>query len=91
MERMIHEDKGRLYMGEKQDPAAELVFDVEDDTMIILSTHVDPDEREQGLGRELVDEAVNYARKHKLMIDPVCSFAHNVIEETPEYQVVRKK
>ncbi|MBH0231609.1 GNAT family N-acetyltransferase [Halobacillus yeomjeoni] len=84
----VIEENGRFYIGDPEHPKAYLAFEHEGDTMTITSTVVDPNERNQGLGTELVDYAVNYARKHKLNIDPVCSFAREIIKETPEYHVV---
>ncbi|SFK37544.1 hypothetical protein SAMN04487936_11286 [Halobacillus dabanensis] len=91
MEQEINVKKGKLYIGDEEDPKAQLLFEEENNTMIITSTFVDPSEREQGLGRELVDYAVNHARKNKWKIDPVCSFAREVMEQTPEYRVVLNK
>ncbi|MYL51297.1 GNAT family N-acetyltransferase [Halobacillus litoralis] len=90
MEQEIQEKQGTFFIGDEQDPKAKLLFEENDNTMVITSTFVAPSEREQGLGGELIDYAVNYARKHKLKIEPVCSFAREVIENTPEYQVVLK-
>ena len=42
----------------------------------------------QGVGRDLVRTAVEYAREHDLKIIPVCPFARSVIDGTPEYQDV---
>ncbi|MCA0972591.1 N-acetyltransferase [Halobacillus litoralis] len=86
----IHEKEGLFYVGDVEDPVAHLSFEVRDGDMVITSTVVDPDQREQGLGTELIDYAVNYARKHKLLIDPACPFAGEVIGNTPEYQIVLK-
>ena len=91
MEQNINEKNGKFYIGDEQDPKAQLLFEEENNTMIITSTFVAPSEREQGLGGELVDYAVNHARKNKGTIDPVCSFAREVIEQTPEYHVVLNK
>ncbi|RWZ52305.1 N-acetyltransferase [Halobacillus fulvus] len=84
----IQQEKNRFYIGEKEDPKAEMLFETDQDLLVITSTKVKPDEREQGLGKELVDYAVNEARKNKMKIDPVCSFARDIINQTPEYQVV---
>ncbi|KHE72076.1 GNAT family N-acetyltransferase [Halobacillus sp. BBL2006] len=91
MEHTIQEERGRFYIGEQSSPVAFLAFDEEGDTMIITSTVVEPSARNQGLATELVDHAVNYARKNKLQIDPECPFARDVIKDTPEYHVVWKK
>ncbi|MFZ0369557.1 MAG: GNAT family N-acetyltransferase [Halobacillus sp.] len=91
MSKAIQNDQGRFYIGDQGNPDAHLDFEEHGDTMKILSTVVVPSERENGLGSDLVDHAVNYARENKLVIEPVCSFAHEVIKDTPEYHVVWKK
>lgn len=87
----IQQGKGIFYIGDADQPQAQLLFEEKDGSMVITSTVVEPSEREQGLGGELIDYAINYARKNKLSVDPVCSFARKVIEETPEYHVVLNK
>ncbi|WP_079477140.1 GNAT family N-acetyltransferase [Halobacillus salinus] len=87
----IQEKKNLLYIGDEEEPMAHLAFEEQDGEMIITSTVVDPDHRNQGLGTELIDHAVNYARKHKLIIDPACPFAYEVMKDTPEYQIVMKE
>ncbi|CDQ21546.1 hypothetical protein SAMN05192559_11153 [Halobacillus karajensis] len=91
MEQTIQQKKGKLFIGDEEQPKAQLLFEEKENTMVITSTVVAPSERGQGLGTDLIDFAVNYARKHKLKIDPVCSFAQGVIQNTPEYEVVLKK
>lgn len=87
----IQEKKGLFYIGELEEPVAHLDFNEQGEEMVITSTVVAPDQRGEGLGTELIDYAVNYARKHKLKIDPVCPFAREVIDHTPEYQIVKKE
>ncbi|MGP4062691.1 GNAT family N-acetyltransferase [Halobacillus sp. H74] len=91
MEQKIQEKKGKFYIGEENEPKAQLLFEEQNGVMTITSTEVDPSERKQGLGKDLIDYAVNHARKHKEKIDPVCSFAHDVIKNTLEYHVVWMK
>lgn len=91
MDHTIQEERERFYIGDQSDPIAFLDFEEEGDTMVITSTVVEPSARNQGLATELVDHAVNYARKNKLQIDPVCPFARDVIKDTPEYHVVWKQ
>ncbi|ELK48721.1 GNAT family N-acetyltransferase [Halobacillus sp. ACCC02827] len=91
MDRTIHESKGEFYIGGVDSPDAQLFFEEDDNVITITSTEVTPAQREQGLGKDLVDHVVNYARKEKKKVDPVCSFAYDVIKSTPEYHVVWKE
>jgi len=48
--------------------------------MRIEYVEVDPDLRGTGLGRQLVDKAVGFARDASLRVVPICSYARAVIE-----------
>ena len=50
----------------------------------IYHTGVDEKFRGEGLGRDLVDAVVKYAREKGLKIVPKCHFAKKIMEETPE-------
>jgi len=41
----------------------------------------------QGVGGQLAKAGLDYARAHKLRVDPVCPFVANYIEKNPEYHV----
>lgn len=51
---------------------------------IIDHTEVDPDFSGQGIGKQLVMAAVAYARESGLSILPLCPYAKNVFQRTPE-------
>lgn len=44
---------------------------------------VDPDLRGTGLGRQLVEKAVAFAREANLRVIPICSYARAVIQRDP--------
>ena len=48
--------------------------------MRIEYVEVDPDLRGTGLGRQLVEKAVAFARENSLRVVPICSYARAVIE-----------
>ncbi len=52
--------------------------------MVIDHTEVNPDFEGQGIGRSMVMEAVEYARKNDIKILPLCPFAKSVFNRTPE-------
>jgi hypothetical protein len=43
---------------------------------------------DQHVGQALVKAAVDYAREKRMKIRSRCRYAHNVLEETPEYNDV---
>jgi uncharacterized protein len=59
-----------------------------EDKMIIDHTEVFQGNEGKGLGKLLVAEAVNYARKNDIKIMPLCPFAKKVFDKTAEYKDV---
>lgn len=57
-------------------------------TMIILHTEVSSKYRGGGIGKELVEAAVKYAREKHLKVSPVCPFAKSVLKSSAEYRDV---
>lgn len=53
------------------------------DRIIIDHTEVEDDLRGQGAGQQLVEAAVDFARRHKISIIPLCPFARSVFDKTP--------
>jgi len=56
-----------------------LTYSIFDKVLDIKHTVVDPIVRGQGLGRILVDSAINYAEREGLTIIPSCSYAERII------------
>ncbi len=54
----------------------------------LLHTEVDPVLRGEGIGAKLVAAAVDWARREKLHVLPICPFAKTVFGRTPEYSDV---
>ncbi len=59
-----------------------------EDTIIIDHTEVDESLKGKGIGKNLVEEGVNFARANNLKIVAECPFVKKIIDETPEYQDV---
>lgn len=55
------------------------------DKIIIDHTETKPDFAGQGIGKELVAAAVDYARQEKIKVMPLCPFAKRVFDKTPDY------
>lgn len=68
--------KGMFYIGQDGHIIAELVYTKpSEDKMIIEHTEVDPSLEGKGIGKQLVETAVEYARTHQLKVIPLCPFA----------------
>ena len=59
-----------------------------DDKFIIDHTDVNPDFSGQGVGKQLVMAAIEFAREHNLKIMPLCPYAKSVFDKTPELRDV---
>jgi predicted GNAT family acetyltransferase len=81
--------KGVFYVGEDEDPIAELVYTKPAfDKMILEHTEVAEELKGQNVGYQLVEAAVEYARLHQFKILPLCPFANAVFRKKPEYRDV---
>lgn len=58
----------------------------ENGNLEIIHTGVDASQKGKGLGKELVQAAVEYARKSDIKLIPSCSFAKAVIAENKDWQ-----
>ena len=55
------------------------------DTIVLNHTEVTDAFQGQNLGKQLVDQVVDYARQHNLKIVPQCSYAHKLFEKHDRY------
>jgi len=74
-----------FYFEEEGTVKGKLFFERMDHRMKINHTGVEDVARGQGIGKKLIEYAVNYAREHELKIIPSCAFARDVINEEKEY------
>jgi uncharacterized protein len=83
------ESKGAFYIEENGKRAAVMTISkAGGNIMIIDSTHVDDALRGKNAGKQLVEAAVNHARKFQYKIIPLCPFAKSVFEKVKDYQDV---
>ena len=54
-----------------------------EDKIILDSTEVTDDFRGQDVGKQLVYEAVNFARNNKVKIVPLCPFVKHIFDKDP--------
>lgn len=78
--------KARFYIEENGSRIAvmEYVY-AGSDKFIIEHTEVSEQHEGKGLGRQLVEAAVQYARENSMSIIPLCPYAHSIFKRKPEY------
>lgn len=82
--------KGMFYIEREGDIVAELTYTLRDNNIMTLDhTETEPDYSGEGLASSLVEHSVNYARKNKLLIDPLCDYAAAQFKRHEEYREVQ--
>jgi uncharacterized protein len=82
-----HTEKGgSFYVGDLSSPTAQLVYRMENGKMIIDHTEVTEIHKGEGIGRQLVLAAVDYARQQGAKVQPLCSFARSILKHSKEYE-----
>ena len=77
--------KGTFFVKDDNRQLAEMTYSIsEPNIMIIKHTEVDEALRGKNVGYQLVQEAVEFARKNKYYIIPLCPFANAVFKKKKE-------
>jgi predicted GNAT family acetyltransferase len=85
-------NKGLFFVENDGNILAEMVYSMSSpDKMIIEHTEVSDELKGQNVGFQLVNTAVEYARKHNIKITPLCPFAYSVFKKKPEFADVLYK
>ncbi|MDF2677058.1 MAG: putative acetyltransferase [Bacillota bacterium] len=76
-----------FYVGEaEENPLAEMTFIYAEENLIIIDHTIVSDKlRGQNVGRLLLKEVVDWARKENKKITPICPFAKAEMEKNKEY------
>ena len=89
IQRKEHGKKGAFFIEKDGEWVAEMTYQREGERkMVVDHTEVDESLRNKGIGEELVEEAVKYARENNLLIKPVCPFVKSVLEKSEDYEDV---
>jgi uncharacterized protein len=81
--------KGLFFIEENGKQIASLTYVFAgEDKFIIEHTVVNPKNEGKGLGKQLVNAAVEFARKNAYKILPLCVYAKKVMEGSDEYKDV---
>ncbi len=89
IQRKETENKGKFYIEENGKQLALMTYKKSsEDKIIIDHTEVDESLQGEGIGNDLVEASVKFARENNLKIVATCPFAKKVIDETPEFQKI---
>ncbi|GAL84178.1 hypothetical protein MYP_1406 [Sporocytophaga myxococcoides] len=83
------EDEGTFFIEEGNERLATMYYRWRgDDRVIIEHTEVSEKLKGKGIGKQLVDHAVAFARERHVKIIPLCPFAKSVFEKSKGYEDV---
>jgi len=80
--------KGMFYIEENGEVLAEMTYVWAADKMIIDHTEVSDKLAGKGAGKQLVNQAVLFAREKHIKILPLCPFAKSVFDKVEAYKDV---
>lgn len=81
--------EGAFYYEVSGKRLAEMVYTMAGDKLMIIDhTEVDDVLQGQGIGKELLEALVNYVRKEKIKVVPLCPFANATFHKVREWQDV---
>jgi predicted GNAT family acetyltransferase len=81
--------KGAFFIEKDGERIAEMTYrKMGADRIIIDHTEVNDQLKGKGVGKDLVEAGVKFARENHLKIVPQCVFAKKIIDRIPEYQDV---
>lgn len=84
-----HDRGGEFVIEENGNRSAEMSYtNTGEDKISMDHTFVENQLRGTGVGKNLVEEGVKFARENNLKILPLCPFVKAVIEKNPEFQDV---
>ncbi|SDC59939.1 hypothetical protein SAMN05421749_10837 [Acinetobacter marinus] len=76
----------------KENLAGEMAYTWAGEGMFIIDhTDVSEDYRGQGIGRQILDKVVAFAREKQLKIIPLCPYAKSVFDKDPSIADVLRK
>ena len=76
--------EGHFFIMENGIQTAEMVIAVSGNELTVFHTEVLPDAENKGLAKELLTAMVEYARKNKLKVIPLCPYVHAQFKRHPQ-------
>lgn len=89
--KISHKDNtvnGLFYIEQAGELLAEMTYKWNDNCIIIDHTFVSPLLAGKGIGKQLVDQAVAFAREKHITIIPTCWFVKKILNSSEHYQDV---
>jgi uncharacterized protein len=80
--------KGAFYIAQNGEVLAEMTYVWAGEKMIIDHTEVSDQLAGKGAGKQMVHQAVLFAREKHIKILPLCPFAKSVFDKVTDYQDV---
>lgn len=80
--------KGAFYIAQNEAILAEMTYVWAGDKMIIDHTEVSDQLAGKGAGKQMVNQAVLFAREKHIKILPLCPFAKSAFDKVTDYQDV---
>ena len=82
-------NRGAFYIEQDGEWIAEMTYKKEGARKIVIDhTEVADSLKGKGIGKQLVEKAVEYARENNLLIKATCPFAQKVLESSEDYEDV---
>lgn len=89
IQHLQEEHKGEFVFQENEKTIGKMTYSKAGDSKIIIDhTIVNSEHEGKGIGKQLLNEAVDFARKNSLKIIPLCPFAKATFQRNPEIQDV---
>ena len=82
--RLSENGRGAFVIEEAGEQLAEMAISIAGDNLTVYHTEVSDKLKGQGIGSQLLERMVNYARDNKLKVIPLCPFVHAQFKRHPE-------
>ena len=76
--------QGGFYIMEGEELIAEMAIGISDNNLTVYHTEVSPKLEGKGIAKKLLNTMVEYARKNKFKVIPLCQFVHAQFKRHPE-------
>ena len=85
--RIVHDPQARRFkLTINSIKVSHVIYEVHENTIIIISTYTQPRYRGKGLAAHLMRAIAGFAEERGLNIKPVCSYAVHFFKKHPEYE-----
>ena len=82
-------ERGKFFVEMEDQIVGEIIYSWQGhDRIIIEHTEVDESLKGKGIGKQLVEKSVEFAREKGIKVVPICTFAKAVFHKTPEFSDV---